>query len=1056
MDIPRLTPDSGCCQYTDILTTHSQLLVAIKYIIFLIPSLITDLRHLAPSASPHQRSFTHEPSWGFTWIMTLSRKRKIRSSRSLFGQRTSKVILLDADSQLGCTGSLTSTSDSSPDSIGKRKVREFIKRKSSSLLSMLKLRGSGDVRSPTRRGFCINSIDTPNPDPNPLFQDATVAEPAAMLSPYGELGLAMPTPAPSHERPGRVFSHLAAISPYVDGDVLRNCKESNLNIIGGSGIPEMEHKHPVFSIRRSHSSPGLSHRLSHKFSMAFGQPTVVHRANLRSRPGIPSISAAPASPNVAGPDKPQGEGKNVSDPSTATQSGSGSSPLSQSTNPTSDGTPPPVKFAKPKSSSANNQKQHASILVTAGPDRTLRRVDEPAPVVPSILTVEATATAKIFFETHFNSILSGENPREQRHREFEERLYSLPLTSEERAKARQAWNRQESEYLRQDRVLKARSNFLRNGESVSIAGYEVIKVLGKGSFGVVRLVKERNPDLEKTSSADSGKASPKSDLGYIKASTMEALRSAVDGRTYRRRDISKMKKEVYAMKVIRKAEMLRNCQEGHLRAERDFLVASEKSRWIVPLIASFQDVNNLYLVMDYMVGGDFLGLLIRKNILSEDVTRWYVAEMVLCVEEAHKLRWIHRDVKPDNFLISASGHLKISDFGLAFDGHWSHDQSYFTNHRHSLLKKLGIHVEGDSQDRKEAEERQREKELKKSSSETSEERPPEPRGPGPNENILRWRDRKEKRKLARSVVGTSQYMAPEVVRGDLYDGRCDWWSIGVILYECLYGFTPFAAETRHDTKVKIIQHQETLYFPVEKASDRLISGEAIDLIGQILQEKEYRLCSRKYMLNDYVHSKRLPGELLNRPADKQSKNYQGYYVYPDDAGDIKSHPFFKGIRWEELHYRKPPFVPKVKSWEDTKYFEAEQPISDVEDGSSQGGSFPETEDVEPAAKNPDSSHTVQVKEIGGQTDGPQAPSMKEAMKQNGKAEAETNAQAILRKKKKERKRPRDKILRDETVGRQALNLRKRGAFLGYTYRRPKDVLFGFENDRGRSLIGPAD
>lgn len=207
------------------------------------------------------------------------------------------------------------------------------------------------------------------------------------------------------------------------------------------------------------------------------------------------------------------------------------------------------------------------------------------------------------------------------------------------------------------------------------------------------------------------------------------------------------------------------------------------------------------------------------------------------------------------------------------------------------------------------------------------------------------------------------------------------------------------------------------------------------------------------MLNDYVHSKRLPGGLLNRPSDKQSKNYQGYYVYPDDAGDIKEHPFFKGIRWEELHYRKPPFIPKVKSWEDTKYFEDEEPISDVEDGSSHGDTYPDTEALDPVANNLDSSRTVHVMDIGAQTDGPQAPSMKEVLKQNGKAELEANAQEKSQKKKKEKKRPRDKILRDETIGRQALNLRKRGAFLGYTYRRPKDFLLGFETDRGRSLIG---
>lgn len=135
----------------------------------------------------------------------------------------------------------------------------------------------------------------------------------------------------------------------------------------------------------------------------------------------------------------------------------------------------------------------------------------------------------------------------------------------------------------------------------------------------------------------------------------------------RRRQNLPLHREVYAMKVIRKADMLRNAQEGHLRAERNFLVAAEGSKWVISLITAFQDEKHLYLVMDFCIGGDFLGLLIRKNILSEQITKWYMAEMILCVEEAHKMKWIHRDVKPDNFLIGADGHLKISDFGLAFD-----------------------------------------------------------------------------------------------------------------------------------------------------------------------------------------------------------------------------------------------------------------------------------------------------------------------------------------------------------------------------------------------------
>ena len=92
--------------------------------------------------------------------------------------------------------------------------------------------------------------------------------------------------------------------------------------------------------------------------------------------------------------------------------------------------------------------------------------------------------------------------------------------------------------------------------------------------------------------------------------------------------------------------------------------------------------------MEYQVGGDFLCYLVREDKLSEEATKFYVAEMILSIEETHKMNWIHRDIKPDNFLISSSGHLKISDFGLAFDGHWAHAMHYYDQLRNPLLPKL--------------------------------------------------------------------------------------------------------------------------------------------------------------------------------------------------------------------------------------------------------------------------------------------------------------------------------------------------------------------------------
>lgn len=532
----------------------------------------------------------------------------------------------------------------------------------------------------------------------------------------------------------------------------------------------------------STSRSGLTHQLSHETSTTFGNPTVIHRPNLRSRPSIHSLHSASPQDSTA--------------PSSFTNTSGSGSPSGISTGQTSVDSnlrcPKLRDRGERYSPLGKNSTIESRILEKSRTlEMPLTPIEETPAMMPAptVVTVETTANAKIFFETHFDSILSGKlSPRSLRRHELESRFQRKKISPEQRQIEREIWQNKETEHLRRARVLKSRTNQMNGSGGVAVAGYEVVRVLGKGSFGVVRLVREKG------SESGSFQGSTPTPIQTRKQNSREefSLRTAAIGvlkstRSPQRRGYPKPRREVFAMKVIRKSDMLRNSQEGHIRAERDFLVASEKSRWVVPLIASFQDAHNLYLVMEYMVGGDFLGLLFRQDILREKKARWYIAEMILCVEEAHKLKWIHRDVKPDNFLISSSGHLKISDFGLAFDGHWAHDQTYFNNHRAALMDKLGIEVGGDSLDRKESKsiaagiasanscaQRKERKELQEKSQVDS---------PADNEDILGWRNRKGKRKFARSVVGTSQYMAPEVIRGDLYDGRCDWWSIGIILYE---------------------------------------------------------------------------------------------------------------------------------------------------------------------------------------------------------------------------------------------------------------------------------
>jgi hypothetical protein len=174
----------------------------------------------------------------------------------------------------------------------------------------------------------------------------------------------------------------------------------------------------------------------------------------------------------------------------------------------------------------------------------------------TILTAEKTAAAKIYFETYFNTLWSSElNPREKRREKLEkeitQRIADENCTAEEQQRMRKDFYDRESQHLRETRVLKGRTILATAAETGSPKAsameddYEVLKILGKGSFGVVRLVKE---------------------VEHVRPHT-------------RNEAIDRPRQQVYAMKVIRKSDMLRTSQEGHLRAERDFLVASEGSDW---------------------------------------------------------------------------------------------------------------------------------------------------------------------------------------------------------------------------------------------------------------------------------------------------------------------------------------------------------------------------------------------------------------------------------------------------------------------------------------------
>lgn len=174
------------------------------------------------------------------------------------------------------------------------------------------------------------------------------------------------------------------------------------------------------------------------------------------------------------------------------------------------------------------------------------------------------------------------------------------------------------------------------------------------------------------------------------------------------------------------------------------------------------------------------------------------------------------------------------------------------------------------------------------------------------------------------------------------------------------------------------------------------------------------MSSKKYRENDQRCSRRTAG------ARYRQAGHTGHFVYADDAEDIKNHSFFRGLPWGHLHLEPPPFVPRVRSNQSiTKYFEDEKDIlGDSDDGKT-------SSDV--SEQEHRKSHSYQ------------------RLHEDGANEVEHLAQ----KPKKEKKRPRDKLLRDPHVRREVMELRKRNAFLGYTYRRPKTWTHEDEERVGR-------
>ncbi|XP_073527506.1 serine/threonine-protein kinase LATS1 [Phyllobates terribilis] len=405
---------------------------------------------------------------------------------------------------------------------------------------------------------------------------------------------------------------------------------------------------------------------------------------------------------------------------------------------------------------------------------------------------------KFFMEQHVENILKSHHQRLHRKKQLENEMCRVGLSPNAQDQMRKMLYQKESNYIRLKRAKMEKSMFVK------------IKTLGIGAFGEVCLARKTDTNA------------------------------------------------LYAMKTLRKKDVLLRNQVAHVKAERDILAEAD-NEWVVRLYYSFQDKDNLYFVMDYIPGGDMMSLLIRKEVFLEDLAQFYIAELTCAVESVHKMGFIHRDIKPDNILIDRDGHIKLTDFGLCTGFRWTHDSKYYQSGDHLRQDSMDFSSEWGDLENCRCSDR------------------PKP---------LEWRAaRQHQRCLAHSLVGTPNYIAPEVLLRTGYTQLCDWWSVGVILYEMLVGKAPFHAGSPLETQMKVIKWQTTLHIPPQAN----LSPEASDLI--------VKLC--------------------RGPEDRLGKN---------GVDDIKAHPFFKSIDFSsDLRQQPALYIPTITHCTDTSNFDPVDP-----------------------------------------------------------------------------------------------------------------------------------
>ncbi|XP_007043127.2 PREDICTED: phototropin-2 isoform X1 [Theobroma cacao] len=278
--------------------------------------------------------------------------------------------------------------------------------------------------------------------------------------------------------------------------------------------------------------------------------------------------------------------------------------------------------------------------------------------------------------------------------------------------------------------------------------------------------------------------------------------------------------ELFAMKAMEKSVMLNRNKVHRACVEREIISLLDHP-FLPSLYSSFQTPTHICLITDFCPGGELFALLDKQpmKFFKEESARFYAAEVVIGLEYLHCLGIIYRDLKPENILLQKDGHVVLTDFDLSF----------MTSCKPQVLK----HPLPSK--------RRRSRSL-------------------PPPTFVA-----EPAAQSNSFVGTEEYIAPEIITGAGHSSAIDWWALGILLYEMLYGRTPFRGKNRQKTFSNVLH--KNLTFP----SSIPVSLPARQLINA----------------------------LLNRDPASRLGSASG-------ANEIKQHPFFRGINWPLIRCMSPP------------------------------------------------------------------------------------------------------------------------------------------------------